>query len=454
MKKMKQVCLLLVLLACVFWPANAFAASDGIGVQLNGKDMNFTEASPMIEDNRVYVPFRTVFEALGATISYDKGADTITAKKDDTTVQFSIGNTDITVNGETVKTDVASIVRNGHTYVPVRFAAQSLDVNVGWDSKTQTVVMLDKAALKEELKGQYTLMDQYMKYSEKFSKEPMAVKGTMKFDMKVADGSGADAAMIPVSGNMTFDGISSSEVSNMKMAAKLELNELQAALEKAGELTTEDKAVMDQIKEFEMEIIANMQTGKVYMKTALFDLTYLDGNTWYEMDLNSLLAGTGMNLQALMESANSGSYEQYMLTMLDTLPVTDAETSKALLETALQYQDKNFEQSGNNYVSTLKQEADGAATTVRMTIKTDGKGKAVGYAQDMSVYMGTTPLMTIKMDQTGNKATFDMTMNMTGVITIDASGDMEYTATNETPQVAPAAGETVIDMIESLNTAA
>lgn len=450
MKKMKQLCLLMVLLAFAFLPAAAFADEAGIGVQLNGDALQFTDAAPVMEDNRVYVPFRAVFEALNADVAYDQASNTITAEKGDTKVSFVIGNTEITVNDNAVSTDAASFVRDGRTYVPVRFAAQSLGATVGWDSNSKTVVMLDKAALQESLKGQFTLMDKFMTYSEAYSKAPMAVKGTMKFDMKMADGSGEDAVMIPVSGNMVIDGINSAEVASMNMAMTLNLDELKAALEKAGEWTEEDETMMAQMKEFDMDVIMNVKTGKMYMKSELFGMADMDGNAWYMMDLNALLAETGMDLQALLEGANSGSYEDYMMVLLDTMPVNDAAGCAVLMQTIEQYQDKNFQKSGNNYVSTIKDEAEGVVSTMRMTLNMDGD-KVIGYAQEMSVYMGTAPLMTVKAAQNGNDATMDMSMNMEGMMTMNLSGDMTYSATTEKPQGAPASGETVIDLLQMAN---
>ncbi len=452
MKKMKQVCLLLVLLVCLLLPATAFAADNPIALQLNGTALQFTDAAPVLEDGRVYVPFRAVFEALDAAVDYDLDTKAITAQKGDTMVQFVIGDTDITVNDKTVTTDAASFVRNGRTYVPVRFAAQSLGLTVGWDSKAQTVVMVDKAALKEGIKGQYTLMEKYMAYSREFSKEPLAVKGNIKFDMQVADGNGADAVMIPVNGTMTMDGISTAEVASMDMAVALDMSQLQAALEKAGELTAEDKAVLEQMKAFDMQVIANLQTGKVYIKSQLLALSDLDGDAWYVMDLNALGAASGMDMTALLASV-SGSYESQMAAMIDALPASDAASCAMLLQTVSQYQDKNFQTSGNNYAATMKQEAEGTAVAMTLTLKTDGD-KVTGYQQAMSMYMGTAPIMTMKADQTGKQSTMEMTMNMEGVMTMKMSGDMTYSATAEKPQAAPAAGESVIDLMQTLNSAA
>lgn len=450
----KQVCVLLVLLACFFLPAVAFAADGEIDVQLNGANLQIQDAAPVNEDGRVYVPFRAVFEALGAIVEYDKESDTITAQKGDTAVQFVIGSTDVTVDGKTVTTDAASFVRDGRTYVPVRFAAQSLGVTVGWDAARQTVVMVDKAALKEAAKGQYTLMEKYMVYSESFNKEPMAIKGTLKFDLQVADGSGADAVMIPITGTMKLDGLSTAEIASMNVATELDLNQLKKAIEQAGEMTEEDKRVMEQMQSFDMDVIANMETGKVYMKSALFGLSGMDGTAWYMMDLEQMLQGSGMDLQTLLESTSQqDSYEAVVVSMIDGLPVTDALTCATMLESLNQYQDKNFQKVGSNYVSTLKQETEGVSVAVSLTLKTEGD-KVTGYAQSMAMYMGTAPIMTMKVDQSGRQATMNMEMNVDGMMTMKLDGDMRYTATAEKPQSAPASGEKVIDLMEQLNQAA
>lgn len=50
-------------------------------VQLNGKNIRFTDTKPEKVNGRIMVPFRAIAEAFGAEVSYDSGA--ITAKKMD-----------------------------------------------------------------------------------------------------------------------------------------------------------------------------------------------------------------------------------------------------------------------------------------------------------------------------------------------------------------------------------
>lgn len=50
--------------------AGASAAPDGIAVQLDGKALSFTDAVPQAREGRTFLPFRAVFEAMGAEVSY------------------------------------------------------------------------------------------------------------------------------------------------------------------------------------------------------------------------------------------------------------------------------------------------------------------------------------------------------------------------------------------------
>ena len=59
----------------------AFAAGDsGITVQLDGQALSFTDAVPQVRDQRTFLPFRAVFEAMGAEVSNE--GSVITATRD------------------------------------------------------------------------------------------------------------------------------------------------------------------------------------------------------------------------------------------------------------------------------------------------------------------------------------------------------------------------------------
>ena len=113
----------------------ASAPSTGISVQLDGRNLSFPDAAPEARDGRTFLPVRTVFEAMGAEVSYSPAAQTITAVRDGTTVTMALGGTTATVERSGVTThipmDAAPYAHDNRTYVPVRFAAQAFGCAVG-----------------------------------------------------------------------------------------------------------------------------------------------------------------------------------------------------------------------------------------------------------------------------------------------------------------------------------
>ncbi len=451
-KSMKRVGLLLVLLALLLIPSMALAADvPAIGVQLNGEDVVFPDASPVNENGRVYVPFRAVFEALDATVDFRADDGLIMAEKDGTQVTFKVDQNTVNVNNgvpTTITIDAAPFIRDGRTYVPVRFAAQTLGLEVGWDGDAQTVVMLDKAELKEASKGQYTLMDQYMSYA-KAQKLTGSVKanGDLKFEMQMASGSGSDAVMIPIKGTVKVDGITSTEASNMKMAMTLNLDELKAAMQELEALTAEDQAVFNAMEQIDMQVIVDAKGGKTYMKSSIFAMAGMDGNTWYKMDLNQTAAQSGMDLQQMLESeaADLDSYEASVMKMIDSLTPESASVCELMIGMLDLYCDDSFQRVGNNYISSMKYDMDGMAMSISITVKTNGSA-VTGYQQAATMYMGTAPMMTLKTEQTGSKMTMDMNMSVQGILTMKVNGDLRYTATSEKAPTAPPAGTVILDL--------
>lgn len=166
MKRMSQVCrriLVFVLTVALLCPAVAGAGADAVPakVWLNGKPVTFSDAYPRNEDGRVFLPFRAIFEALGAQVSWENETRTAIAERNGIVVRIPIGSERIyiTENGRqrVLEMDVVSYIEpeSGRTYVPVRFMAQSMGCLVGWDQEDQTVILIDhKEIAKEAVKGQ------------------------------------------------------------------------------------------------------------------------------------------------------------------------------------------------------------------------------------------------------------------------------------------------------------
>jgi hypothetical protein len=117
----------------------SFAADNkSVSVYLNGSKLQF-DVEPYIKDGRTMVPFRKIFESLGVDISWNGAKRTITASNSSTNIFIEINNKQAIVNGIKTELDVAAEIKNGRTFVPLRFVSENTGAEVDWDSKTRTV---------------------------------------------------------------------------------------------------------------------------------------------------------------------------------------------------------------------------------------------------------------------------------------------------------------------------
>ncbi|KJS01660.1 MAG: hypothetical protein VR68_04460 [Peptococcaceae bacterium BRH_c4a] len=76
-----------------------------------------------------------------ANIIWDGVNETVTLLKGDKVVQLKIGSKTLLVNGVSITMDVSAELVSGRTMLPFRSIAQALGATVGWDEATQTVTM-------------------------------------------------------------------------------------------------------------------------------------------------------------------------------------------------------------------------------------------------------------------------------------------------------------------------
>src|SRR5271165_2642878 len=131
---MKRIAFLIVGLGLAI--ASFPAAAPAQTVTVNGQPL-YLSPGPIVRAGRVFVPLRGIFERLGASVVYSSG--TINATKGGTTVSLTIGSTQATVNGQSQVLDVAPFIVGSTTYVPLRFVAQSLGAQVGYESSSNSV---------------------------------------------------------------------------------------------------------------------------------------------------------------------------------------------------------------------------------------------------------------------------------------------------------------------------
>jgi hypothetical protein len=123
--------------------AAALAANDDVTVIVNGETIDFTgEQAPVIVGERTLVPFRAVFEKMGAEVNWYEESRTCEATYGSITVTLEVGESVMYIgDGTTVDIDVPAQIINNRTMVPVRAISEGIGAIVGWDDKTRTVTV-------------------------------------------------------------------------------------------------------------------------------------------------------------------------------------------------------------------------------------------------------------------------------------------------------------------------
>jgi hypothetical protein len=123
--------------------STAVLADDDVNVIVNGETIDFTgDQAPLIKNDRTLVPFRAVFEKMGAEVNWYEDSQTCEATYGGITVTLQIGSNIMNIgDGTTVEVDVPAEIIGDRTMVPIRVISEGIGATVGWEEETRTVVV-------------------------------------------------------------------------------------------------------------------------------------------------------------------------------------------------------------------------------------------------------------------------------------------------------------------------
>jgi hypothetical protein len=112
-------------------------------IVLNMNDSNYEPYSmlPYIDRGVTMVPVRFLSEQLDANVTFDQKTQEVTIMDEGrgTVIVLTLQKDIAVLNNKTVKLDGAVQNRDGTTYVPLKFIANSLGAEVVWDKETKTI---------------------------------------------------------------------------------------------------------------------------------------------------------------------------------------------------------------------------------------------------------------------------------------------------------------------------
>lgn len=137
MKKIVAFILIMSLSVSTMIPMQVFA-DDVVKVYIDGEMIDF-DVNPEIINGRTMVPMRRIFEYLGADVKWYDYDRSIYANCGYLDIQMQIDNYEMSVDEKLINLDVAPIIENGRTLVPLRAVAEAFSAKVEWVDETQSV---------------------------------------------------------------------------------------------------------------------------------------------------------------------------------------------------------------------------------------------------------------------------------------------------------------------------
>ncbi|MFD2331466.1 stalk domain-containing protein [Cohnella sp. GCM10020058] len=99
------------------------------------------DIAPLLLNGTTYLPLRFVSDALGADIGWDQAAQKATVTGGGKLVELWVGKPDLLNTGVRATAAATPILRSGRVLVPVRVVSTELGRKVGWDQKTKTITI-------------------------------------------------------------------------------------------------------------------------------------------------------------------------------------------------------------------------------------------------------------------------------------------------------------------------
>ncbi len=95
----------------------------------------------LVRGDTILVPLRSVFEAMGANVAFNRTTQTVKVSKPGADVSITVGKSEVNVNGERRPLDVPAELYRGNVLVPLRVLSEGMGAYVAWVANKRIVVV-------------------------------------------------------------------------------------------------------------------------------------------------------------------------------------------------------------------------------------------------------------------------------------------------------------------------
>ncbi|MNW43231.1 hypothetical protein D3C74_204250 [compost metagenome] len=140
MKKMTLFFSIFVLL--IF--SGSMASAKAKPLKLNVNENLLTDMkSPMVLNDTSFVPVRVIESLGGYKVVWNSKSKTITVIHDGDSLQLTVGNNVALKNHKKISLSTPPVMKDGTTYVPLRFISENFNAIVDWDSKNNGIAIIN-----------------------------------------------------------------------------------------------------------------------------------------------------------------------------------------------------------------------------------------------------------------------------------------------------------------------
>jgi len=137
------VVLVLAMIAIPFFGAYA-NANRQVTITVDGQVVSFTGQGPIMDNNRVLVPVRGIFEHLGFEMTWDSSTRMARLVNNDTVIIIPANSDSFVVNRSIVTLDTPQQMVNNRMYIPLLAVADVIGGTAEWDSSNRVARLVSQ----------------------------------------------------------------------------------------------------------------------------------------------------------------------------------------------------------------------------------------------------------------------------------------------------------------------
>lgn len=107
---------------------------------VNGQKQGL-DVAPLLKNDTTYVPIKYITDSFGGTATWNNTAKKTTVIRGSEVIEMVVDKREFLLNGTKKTAKVAPIIVNGRTLVPLRLVSDQLGINVKWEQKTKSITL-------------------------------------------------------------------------------------------------------------------------------------------------------------------------------------------------------------------------------------------------------------------------------------------------------------------------